>query len=204
MSRAKNATVWDRVEHDWYIEPERATNALLSVERFEGETWDPSAGGGNIVRTFLAAGLPAFGTDIVRRTDAPWFRGEMDFYGEAARGLSVENIVMNPPYYRAKGTEAFIRFALDQATQKVAAFCDVRFLGGASRASGLFSEAPPSRIWWITPRVSCPPGVYLAEGGKAEGGTAEYCWIVWDREDPAPAASLGWLALTKTELKRAA
>ncbi|MBI1234742.1 MAG: hypothetical protein GC208_09600 [Alphaproteobacteria bacterium] len=193
---AKQAHVWERDELDWYVEPKAATKALLTVERFVGPVLDPSCGQGNIVETLRAHGYMAAGTDIKRRTDAAWFLGEIDFLARVPGEIECPdfpNFVMNPPFFKAKGAEAFIRRALEFASGKVCAFVDIKFLAGAKRAEGLFNEFPPARIWIITPRVSCPPGHVLVDGGKASGGTADWCWLVWDQTAPANGTSLDWL-----------
>jgi hypothetical protein len=190
---AREAHIWERDKLDWYVEPDRCTEKLLGVERFVGRVWDPCCGGGNIVRALQTAGLDAVGTDIVRRTpDLDLCMGTRDFLAQPA-GPKVANIVMNPPYFGGKGTEAFIRRALDVTRGKVCVFVDRRFLTGKRRAAGLYMEHPPTRVWEITPRPSCPPGEYLAAGNKAGGGTADYCWIVWDMTAPAGRTELGWL-----------
>lgn len=191
-ARPLKARIWERDPLDWYQEPTVATEALLTVERFNGAIHDPCCGGGNIVKTLLAAGYDATGSDVVDRAGSPpWFNGLCDFNDCGA--IYAPNIVMNPPFFRAKGAEAFIRKALELASGKVAAFVDVRFLAGADRANGLFAEFPPARIWIITPRVSCPPGVYLAAGNKAGNGSSDWCWLVWDRTAPTQATQFGWL-----------
>jgi hypothetical protein len=142
----------------------------------------------------LSAGFEATGSDIKRRVSplTPWFVGEIDFLKDFDE--KPENIIFNPPFFKAKGAEACIRKALACARVKVAAFVDVKFLSGNGRAEGLYAEFPPSRIWHITPRPSCPPGEYLAAGNKAGGGTPDYCWIVWSLlEPPSPLAETGWL-----------
>lgn len=191
--KAKQAHLWARDGLDWYVEPIEATRALLGVERFIGRTFDPACGRGNIVRAFLDAGLDAVGSDVTRRVrpGTPWFVGEFDFL--AIEGVTHQNICMNPPFFRAKGAEAFIRRALSFVPGKVAAFVDVRFLCGGKRANGLFREHPPHRIWIVTPRPSCPPGEYLEAGGRAGGGTADYCWLVWDNASPYQATITDWL-----------
>lgn len=178
--KAKGAKLWTRDPLDYYVEPPRTTEALLRVEQFAGWVWDPACGSGNIVRACLAAGKRACGTDIMRRVpvDTPWFGGELDFL--AFQGVRVvPNVMMNPPFFRAAGAEAFIRKALTVATERVAAFVDIRFLAGAERAAGLFRDHPPDRVWIVTPRVSCPPGAYLEAGGKAGNGSSDWCWLVW-------------------------
>jgi hypothetical protein len=192
----KDAHVWDRGEHDWYVEPTVATAALLTVERFPGLILDPCCGGGNIVKTCLQHGYKAIGTDIVRRTDEPWFHGERPF--EDLPDHAIPNIISNPPFYGAKGTEAFIRRGVKAATAKLAVFVDIRFLGGNGRTTGLYAEMPPNRVWIITPRVSCPPGTYLAAGNKAGNGSSDWAWMVWDLTSPPPRASeLRWLDRSK-------
>ncbi|WP_022697902.1 SAM-dependent methyltransferase [Euryhalocaulis caribicus] len=197
MSQAaeKNAHVWERDELDWYVEPTAATEALLTVESFVGSIVDPCAGQGNIVNTLRSAGHDACASDVVKRAefDRCW-AGHIDFLsGYSAELARYENFVMNPPFFRAKGAEAFIRRALELATGKVCAFVDIRFIAGAKRANGLFAEHPPHRVWIITPRVSCPPGEYLKAGGEAKGGSADWVWLVWDKTAPFSATHMGWL-----------
>lgn len=195
-SRRIKAHAWPRHPQDWYVEPSRVTRQILAVERFDGVTLDPACGGGNIVKSFLEAGLACHGTDLVRRVgaEATWFARTFDFLHDDAIGLedlAFDNIVMNPPFFRAKGAEGFIRRALDLAPRKVAAFVETRFLGSDGRANGLFSEFPPTAVWIVTPRPSCPPGDFLEAGNRAEGGKSDWCWIVWERG--APRRPTGWL-----------
>lgn len=191
---AKNARLWARDDLDWYIEPSDCTAALLTVERFVGAVLDPCCGQGNIVRALIAGGVLAWGSDIVDRSgDASWFYGASDFLGERSARRPASNIVMNPPFFRAKGAEAFIRQALTIATGKVCAFVDKRFLAGSGRADGLFAEHPPTRVWILSPRPSCPPGAWLAAGNTAGGGTADWCWLVWSLTEKTTHTQLGWL-----------
>lgn len=193
MPKDKDAHIWERDPLDWYVEPGRCTEQLLAVEDFEGWIHDPCCGGGNIVTGCLARGLTATGSDLVRRTEAAWFCGETDFLAGPMGLFGAPNCIFNPPFYRAKGAEACIRRALALATGKVAAFVDGRFLWGKDRAGGLYRDHPPSAVWFITPRPSCPPGSFLAAGGEASGGTPDFAWIVWDRIARKGATRMGWL-----------
>jgi hypothetical protein len=56
MKVARDAYVWDRSDDEWYVEPSDCTTALLGVEAFIGPIWDPSCGGGNIVKAAQAFG----------------------------------------------------------------------------------------------------------------------------------------------------
>lgn len=190
----KAAHIWARDALDWYVEDQRVTRQLLGVERFVGAIYDPCCGMGNIVQACRDAGYIALGSDIKRRvrSDADWFLGEKDFLQDDFL-VYAPNFLMNPPYFGGAGTEAFIRRALGVATGKVCVFVDRRFLTGKRRAAGLYTEHPPTRVWEITPRPSCPPGEYLEAGNKAGGGTADYAWLVWDLTAPSGATALGWL-----------
>lgn len=192
--QVKKAHVWKRDELDWYVEPERVTEQLCRVERFHGKILDPCCGGGNIVRALNAAGHTASGSDIVKRFQGIpiWWLGERDFLAEQDVWIP-PNCVMNPPFFRAKGLEAFIRKALAVFAGKICVFGDVRFLAGAARSNGLFREFPPQRVWIITPRPSCPPGAFLEGGGTAGNGSSDWCWMVWSHLEPMGETRLGWL-----------
>lgn len=195
-ARPRKSNVWTRDPLDWYVEESRASAALFDVERFIGPIWDPAYGQGNICEEAKRRDYIVTGSDIVKRVEGKvwWSRdGERDFL-KSDRPTLAPNIVTNPPFFRAKGAEAFIRKALQLARGKVAVFVDICFLAGGERANGLFAEHPPHRIWIVTPRVSCPPGDYLAAGNKAGNGSSDWIWAVWDLTAPAPAfPQLGWL-----------
>ncbi|BCJ90021.1 hypothetical protein IZ6_07560 [Terrihabitans soli] len=203
--KRREAHVWERADLEWYVEPVICTKALLSVESFFGQILDPSCGGGNVVKAVLAdpRGIPVFGSDIVRRVpeETAWFLREHDFLKDDFEKLGIDhrhaplNIINNPPYFGAQGTEDFIRKALSLATGKVAIFTELRFLGSKSRAEGLFREHPPTRIHIVLPRPSCPPGTYIEAGHKPQGGTADWCWIVWDREAIGMPTQFNWLVM---------
>lgn len=196
---AKKAHLWDRDPFDWYIEPVAATEALLARERFVGAVWDPACGQGNVIRALAKAGIPAYGTDVVDRglEFVDGFRGLHDFLkddpSQILRFALPSNIVCNPPFFRATGTEDFIRRALTLAAGKVAIFADIKFLAGGKRAGGLYAENPPSRVYILAKRPSCPPGALLRAGGKAQGGTADWCWLVWDLAAPTGDTRMIWL-----------
>ncbi|TDX61951.1 hypothetical protein EDE12_11252 [Methylosinus sp. sav-2] len=195
-ARTRKSHVWKRDALDWYVEETRASAALFEVERFVGAIWDPACGGGNICDEAARRGYIVVGSDIARRVENKvwWSRtGTRDFLTDASAPLA-PNIVVNPPFFRGKGTEAFIRKALALARGKVAVFASIGFLAGDARASGLYTEHTPHRIWHVTPRVSCPPGEWLAEGNKAGGGTDDWVWLVWDLTAPCVSfAQTGWL-----------
>lgn len=202
--KAKGAHLWARDPLDHYVEPERVTAQLLAVEGFVGLIHDPCCGIGNVVKACRSAGYHrATGSDLVRRVDASqtWYVGEGDFLA-APDVRCMDNVICNPPYFGGKGTEGFIRKALAVAQGKVAVFVDNRFLTGKARAQGLWRDHPPTRVWMISPRPSCPPGSYLAAGNKAGNGSSDYVWLVWDLTSPPGSTALGWL--TPADAKRAA
>ena len=201
----KRAHVFARDELDWYVESESCTLALLRAEKFYGTIYDPACGQGNVVEACRSKGLFAFGSDVVRRAEGrdPWFTGVCDFLADDL-AVVCDSIIMNPPFFKAKGTEAFIRRALTIARHKVAVFTDVKFLAGGKRAVGLYAEHPPSRVWILSPRPSCPPGEWLKAGNKAGGGTADWCWMVWDLTAPASETQIRWLRIFPEQIEAAA
>ncbi|AKU43482.1 methyltransferase [Caulobacter phage Sansa] len=174
----------------WYVESGDNTRGLLDVEKFEGGIWDPCCGMGNIVRAAIGEGYTtSIGTDLKRRVPrrTPWFGGTHDFlrtrWGRAPR----KNIVMNPPFFGAKGTEEFIRAALAlEGVEKVCVFANLGFLASNGRWEGLYMDHLPNRAYVIAPRPSCPPGYHIWAGGDVGGGTADWIWLVYDLTAPRP------------------
>ena len=194
--RKKESHVWGEIEDHWFVEPVWVTMALCQHERFVGQVHDPSCGQGNIIRALRDNSYNATGSDLrVRGHHSPsWFLGVCDFMDDTKRPIyQAENYVMNPPYFKGEGTERFIRRALELATGKVCAFVEKRFLSGKARAKGLYTEHPPHRMYFITPRPSCPPGQHLLDGGKASGGTQDFCWLVWDNSAPYTGTTANWM-----------
>lgn len=175
-----------RAAHDFYVEPRWAVEALLEVERFPGQSWDPACGGGTIVQAMRARGYACGGTDIEPRGGTTV---TADFLvPHPAEGVPfsfVHNIVTNPPFALA---EAFIARALSLATAKVAMLLRLSFLEGQARRT-LFETTPLARVWVFSRRVSMPPG---GSCSPAKGGAVAFAWYVWQHGHRGPP-QLGWL-----------
>ena len=206
VEKQRKSNIWKRDDLDWYVEPVRATEQLLRFERFVGDIWDPCCGQGNIIQALVNSGYPfCCGTDIETREPMQQALKNMRWLGRfdykninspadiPIRASQCRNIISNPPFFKAAGTEDFILRALEFAHGKVIIFTDIRFLAGGSRACGIYRKFPPNRIYLITPRVSCPPGKFLADGGRASGGSSDWCWMVWDKTVPIQFTSVHWL-----------
>lgn len=170
--RKRQSHLWERQADDWYCEPEWCSERLFAVERFEGTVMDPAAGSGRIVKSALAAGLKAFGDDLVQRTDSSLVTPGRDFLESAARW---PNFVSNPPFGIA---EKFVTHALALASSKVAMLLPANWVQGDKRARWL-ATTPLRRVWFLAPRPSMPPGDAIKAGLKPGNGTTDYCWMVW-------------------------
>jgi hypothetical protein len=171
-----------RNAHDWYQEPRRAIDALLDVETFEGVTWDPACGSGNIATAFTDRGMAAFGSDIVDRGYGP----RNDFRtSDWQPHHTIENIVTNPPFNAAVD---FLNIALNIATEKVAILQRLSWLEGKARRQ-IFENTPLARVWVFSSRISMPPG---GSDQPAKGGSVAFAWFCWDRSYRGPP-TLGWL-----------
>jgi hypothetical protein len=113
-------------------------------------------------------GLRATGADIVNRAGYPI----QDFLASTIE--KYDSIVTNPPYRLFREfTEAALRRVRDRVCIliPVARLNAARWLADINCLHG---------IWLLTPRPSMPPGEkFLADGGKASGGKADYCWLVF-------------------------
>jgi hypothetical protein len=83
--------------------------------------------------------------------------------------------VTNPPYNAAEG---FVRAGLKAADRKFALLLRLAFLEGANRQRTIFTDAPPSRVWVFSERITFYPAGAVQKGT----GTTAYAWFVWDKD----------------------
>lgn len=115
-------------------------------------------------------------------TEASESRG-VDFLTAKKRAT---NIVTNPPYNAAEG---FVKAGHRLAKQKFALLPRLAFLEGVNRQKTIFRDAPPSRVWVFSERITFyPPGVK-----RAGGGTTAYAWFVWDKASTTAHPEIRWL-----------
>lgn len=173
--KIKNAHLWERDIHDWYVEPFECSSALFAVETFRGAIWDPACGIGRIVIEARHAGLKAIGTDIVKRSEL--CVATTDFLAATARA-KFSNIVTNPPFSIA---EEFVQHALSivRPGGKVAMLLPLVWMAGFSTKRHWLPTSPLRRVYPISPRPSMPPGAVIQAGQKPGNGTKDFAWFVW-------------------------
>lgn len=180
IKRPEASHIWQREQHEHYVEPEWCSKRLFEAERFEEAIWDPACGFGRIPDAAKAAGYKAIATDIEPRGY------QMDYTCNFfASDEHCFNIVSNPPFDKF---ERFATHALSLASNKVAMIWLVRTLPAAR----WLRQTPLARILLLTPRPSMPPGHTILAGEKPAGGKQDFCWLIWDKAHTGPA-TIGWL-----------
>ncbi|MFZ5748236.1 MAG: hypothetical protein ACOY45_11360 [Pseudomonadota bacterium] len=197
---------------DWYVEQEWVTEQLIRAIGFDAERaaghaiWDPAAGMGNIGAAFEGFGFAGriWLSDVVRRVANANFLTKPRFF--SADFLEEEvaparcSIVCNPPYSYRNGageyarmliSEAFARHAIKLVRacggKRVCLLLPAKWLASQGRYRLFAQDHVPSTVLHLTQRPSMPPGDRIAAmGGRAfRGGMVDYCWIVWDVQEPA-------------------
>jgi hypothetical protein len=163
---------------DFFPTPSWATFALAENEPFVGDIWECACGDGSMSEVLEQAGNNVVSSDLYDRG-----------YGEAGHDFldtwrTAPNIVTNPPYNAAEG---FVQAGLEKAERKFALLLRLAFLEGANRQRTIFSEAPPSRVWVFSERIT----FYPANAERKGSGTTAYAWFVWDKDAPS-ATELKW------------
>ena len=167
----------DREKDDYYATPESATNALLNVEKFDGNIWECCCGEGAISDVLLKHGYNVYSSDLVDRN-----------YGDTGvdflmASKTADNIVTNPPY---KNGLDFIKKANKLSLNKMAMIFPLRYLEGKAR--GLYYDMnPPARIWVFKSRVSMMKG-----GVEIQASLMAFAWFVWDKKHTGKT-ELGWI-----------
>lgn len=168
-----------RQKDDFYPTPPEGTDALLSVEKFDGAIWEPACGKGDISKRLIAAGYEVVSSDLVDRG-----------YGNSGADFLMEwkprapNIVTNPPF---KLGDDFARKALSLTTGKVCFLMRLNFLEGARRRALLESECL-ARVHVFSKRLTMS-----ADGkGESSGGMIAFAWFVWEHGYTGKP-TLGWI-----------
>lgn len=168
--RLRESHIFERDEHDHYVEPIWTDERLFDVEKFDGEIWDPACGIGRITQAAQKAGYRTHESDIADR--GVGYR--LDFLTSLR---DCDNVISNPPY---KIAQPFAAHALNLASKSVALLLPLTWLTGNTRARWL-DETPLAAVWVLCPRPSMPPGSAITAGVKASGGTVDFAWFVWKR-----------------------
>ena len=178
--RPRQSHIFDRDDHDFYVEPAWCSERLIAVEPFAGPIWDPAAGSGTIPRAARAAGLSNFASDIADRGSAQ----RQDFLTAPAPAETF-NVVTNPPFGLARD---FVERALTLGAVKTA----IIFPTARLNAARWLKPLPLAKIYLLTPRPSMPPGEVIARGEKPGGGKTDFCWLVLDHTHSG-SPELAWL-----------
>jgi len=173
----------DQQQRDhFYPTPPEGTEALLSVETFDGPIWEPACGAGDMARVLEAAGYEVVSTDLVERG---YGTPRVDFLMEH-RALA-PNIVTNPPF---KLLEQFTRHAIRLATHKVCLLARIQYLEGVERRR-IFAESPLARVWVFSWRLAINRDRVRPEGERG-GSMATYAWFVFEHGYTGKP-TLGWI-----------
>lgn len=171
-SLAGTSKTRERIENDYYATPISSTQALLSVEKFEGNILEPCCGEGHISEVLKQEGYEVFSNDLVNRGYGEIFK---DFLNDEF--ITYDNVITNPPYKYAK---EFIEKSLEITRGKVAMFCKIQLLEGVQRKE-LFENTPLKTVHVFTRRQNpLRNGSEFDENGKKWASTMCFAWFVWE------------------------
>lgn len=165
-------------DKDYYPSPPEAFEALLRVESFEGNIWEPACGNGVVSEVFKSHGFDVISTDLV---DRGYGIGGHDFLTSP---LVADNIVTNPPFTLA---EKFVELSLQRTKRKVVMLCKLAFLEGAKRKL-MFENTPFKACYVFSKRLSM-----TRNGEKMKNsGMIPFALYVWEHGYTG-APTIGWI-----------
>ena len=180
---ASNHCDEERSKLDYYGTDPRSTKALLAVETFQHEIWEPCAGHHLMVDVLREAGYHVLATDIAEYDGVQ--HAKMDFLD--IEGEWDGDIVTNPPY--GLSTEFAVKaLELVKPGAKVAMFLRTLFLEGTKRYEKLFSVNPPKTVYVFTNRQ-----VSDKNDDFNKGSAVSYSWFVWEKGYQGPT-EIKWIS----------
>jgi hypothetical protein len=167
-----------RSPQDFYRTPRSAIDALLRVEQFTVDVWEPACGDGAIAVPMTEAGYQVVSTDLV---DRGFGTAGVDFLSTG--GLLARSVITNPPFNLI---DEFALHALNLGAEKIAFFARSGWLEGRKRYDTLWSVHPPIRIWQFCGRQTLWRGD--DPNPRTTGGALAFAWFIFERGykgDPA-------------------
>lgn len=167
---ASNHCDAERSKLDYYGTDPRSTQALLAVEKFNHNIWEPAAGHHLIANELTKAGYEVKTTDIADYGFGDETSNFLDFVGEWDG-----DIITNPPY--GLSTDFAVK-ALEvvKPGAKIAMFLRTLFLEGTKRYEKLFKVNPPKYVYVFTNRQ-----VSDKNDDFSKGSAVSYSWVVWEK-----------------------
>lgn len=163
-----------RAAFEFYPTPPEAVRALLSVEQFQGDIWEPACGDGAISRELIKAGHRVVSTDLI---DRGFGTGGQDFL--KSKHPLARNIITNPPYGTHGLGDAFVKKALIHCQKtggSVAMLLNLRSLANPSRTPK-FCKTPPAAIYVLDDLTCWPEGKPTSKTARI--ARQQYYWAVW-------------------------
>ena len=177
-----------RAPFEFYPTPPEAVRALLSVEKFEGDIWEPACGDGAISKVLISAGHKVISTDLI---DRGFGRAQADFL-KSTQPLA-KNIITNPPYGTHGLGDAFVRKALIHCKKtggSVAMLLNLRSLCNPGRTRK-FCKTPPAAIYALDELICWPEGKPTSTSARI--AKQQYYWAIW-RPGHTGAPKFWWLS----------
>lgn len=166
---ASNHANGERAEYDLYCTSPEAVEALLKLESFRDEIWEPCDGLGHISDVLADYGYNVRRSDIVTRgrdiEELDILQCNEHWGGE---------VITNPPYSHALDIIRKCMEIVDDGS-KVAMWLRILFLESKARKE-LFREYPPKRIWIWSSRIECGKN-----GVFGKGSPQGYMWVIWEK-----------------------
>lgn len=179
-----------RLPNEFYPTPPEATRALLSVETFDGDIWEPACGDGRIAKVLADHGHAVIATDLHAYGHG---RAGVDFLRQ--HEPMAKHIVTNPPYGWGLA-DRFVRRALSLTRHtggKVAMLLNMASLCHPIRTPE-WQQTPPARLYAIDDIVCWPEDRYGPAPERFK--RHRYVWAVWTPDHAGPP-SFWWLSGAK-------
>jgi len=163
-----------RPDHDFYETPTVAVTALLLVEKFGNQVWEPACGKGAISKVLIKHGHDIWSSDLY---DWGYSHGETGRDFLSCELLVVDAVITNPPFKVAQDFAMTALAATRARMGKVALLNRIAWLE-SDRRREMFTSTPLSRVWVFSKRL--PMMHRHGWEGRRTTSMIGFAWFVWD------------------------
>jgi hypothetical protein len=182
--RRRHSHIFEREHYDHYVEPLWCSRRLFETQA-TGTIADPACGWGRILRSARSESYQVIGVDLIDRERRPGF---IPF--SAPNSCGADSHCAQPACFQIL-PPLFGSHSPSPPWRSMRRRWRLLVPPGLLLAAHWLKHCPLKLVLalLLIPRPSIPSGEHISNGGKVGGGTADFCWLIFQHGYRGPRKS---------------